>query len=190
MWFTDLTGHESTYTSSEIDNRFYLVTAEHGGTLQLSGTFEYASAYTFPASAALMVYVESEGEDAFTIGQGSLDLSTFEFTITVDDVPTGSVKVYFSFSVLDPDQAPQYFGSGAVFYANVAHAGCTSPLTITLEWDFDDVFSSYTADDDSSYGKFKLYVKEPDGNIVLPLRTGVRVDIFWSQRRSAVDEWQ
>lgn len=123
-----------------------------------------------------MVYVDSEVEDDLIVGQGLLDSSTGEFSVTVEDLPTGSSKVYFSFSVLDPTHTPQYYGPNAVFYATVAHDDCTWPLTVKVEWATEDLSYRFSTDD-----WFALYIQEPDGNVVSPSQTGVRAQMPTNQ---------
>ena len=127
---------------------------EDAGVLEVTGTFErdVDGDASLPSSTALFVYLERDDE-SFMRGEGTIDPSTGEFTATVMNVPEGSSKVFFSFVVLDPEEAVDIDDDYAesVFYSDVISITCTSPLTITLEWSTDN-------------SDFDMEITEPDGS--------------------------
>ena len=66
------------------------------------------------------MYLELDDE-SFMRGDGTIDPSTGEFTATVMNVPQGFSKVFYSFVVLDPEEAVDIDGDNAesVFYSDV-----------------------------------------------------------------------
>ena len=175
MYLQQVSNGDRTITRSRLDDDFFLVTAEDESTLQLNGTF--LNATVVPESTALMVYIDSEGTEDLIVTQADFEFSTTDnsgtFTVTVEDLPAGALNVYFSWSVLDPDYTPQYFGSGPVIAATVVHDTCPSPLVITLEWDTSYLPYSYYSDDSWQDYPFELKIKEPDGNVVNVAEAGV-----------------
>lgn len=172
---TQVSTEDRTITRFNLDDDFFLVTAEDEATLQLNGTFQN---YTvIPESTALMVYIDSEEAEDLIVTEADLEFSTTDnsgtFTVTVEDLPAGTSNVYFSWSVLDPDYTPQYFGSGPVIATTVVHDACPSPLVITLEWDMSYLSSGYSSDDSWQDYPFELKIKEPDGNVVDVAEAGV-----------------
>ena len=127
---------------------------EDAGVLEVTGTFErdVDGDASLPSSTALFVYLELEDE-SFIRGEGTIDPSTGEFTATVMNVPEGFSEVFYSFVVLDPEEAVDIDDDYAesVFYSDVISITCTSPLTITLEWSTDN-------------SDFDMSIAEPDGS--------------------------
>lgn len=180
--FSNLVGHGISHQNFRLEDGVYHVTLEDGGMLQLAGNYSIrGDLSTLPPSTAIMIYVDSEEVEGLILGQGVIDSSAGEFSVTMDEIPTGKSKVYFSFSVLDPDQTPQYFGPNAVFAANVVRSDCTSPLTIKLDWNYVGSIS-YQSEYYWESLLFNLYIQEPDGTVVGPRETGVRTQILRNKR--------
>ena len=127
---------------------------EDAGVLEVTGTFrrDVDGDASLPSSTALFVYLELD-DDSFMRGEGNIDPSNGEFTATVMNVPEGLSKVFYSFVVLDPEEAVVIDDGYAesVFYSDVISITCTSPLTITLEWSTDN-------------SDFDMLITEPDGS--------------------------
>ena len=78
------------------------------------------------------------------------------------NVPEGFSEVFYSFVVLDQEEALEIDDDYAesVFYSDVISITCTSPLTITLEWSTDN-------------SDFDMLITEPDGSSWYAWDTGV-----------------
>lgn len=138
-----------------------LMSEDDAGTLEISGTFTRDDDTTLAASVALFTYVVGN-DDSFVQGQGEIDYSTGEFTVSVADIPIGFSNVIMVFAVLDPADTPDEQGRDTAFPLDVINNGCSNPLTITLEWSTDN-------------SDFDLYITEPTGTRVFPGGAGVRV---------------
>ena len=146
--YVELDG-DSSYSSDLV-----ILNEDDAGVVEVTGTFErnVAGDASLPSSTALFVYLELE-DDSFMRGEGSIDSSTGEFTATVMNLPEGFSKMFYSFVVLDPEEAVVIDGGYAtsVFYSDVISLTCPSPLTITLEWSTDN-------------SDFDMEITEPDGS--------------------------
>ena len=121
----------------------------------MSGTFVRNDDTALASSAALFLYLHTEGsEDDFVRGQGEIDPNSGNFTATIADLPVGYSRGILSFVVLDPADAgddPNY-PYDAVFPTDVVNEGCSQALRITLEW--------------GSSEDLTLWVTDPNGNRV------------------------
>lgn len=92
-----------------------------------------------PASAALFVYIDNDNSpDDYAFGQADLDTSTGEFTFTISDFPNAYTRLILNFAVLDPVETLEDANYDSVFAFTVVNNGCSTPLSITLEWDTDN----------------------------------------------------
>ena len=148
--YFELDGDSSSYSWDLV-----ILNEDDAGVFEVTGTFErdVDGDASLPSSTALFVYLELEDE-SFMRGEGSIDPSTGEFTATVMNVPEGFGKVFYSFVVLDPEEAvviDDGYYADSVFYSDVISLTCPSPLTITLEWSTDN-------------SDFDMEITEPDGS--------------------------
>ena len=143
--------------------------------MEVTGTFEREvnGDASLPSSTALFVYLEPY-DGPFICGVGTINSSTGGFTATVTGVPDGFSKIFYSFVVLDLEDAVEIDTDSAesVFDADVISFRCPSPLTITLEWNTD------TSD-------FDMEITEPDGSVWFAWDIGVspqlvQDEIWWS----------
>lgn len=136
------------------DNNPIIIGEDEAGTLELSGVFKLFDGSSLPASTALFVYLDNdEIPDDFAFGPGDLDTSTGGFTFTIADLPSTYTRLILSFAVLDPADALEDANPDRVFPLDVVNNGCSSPLSVTLEWNTDDTV-------------LDLWVYEPGGRTV------------------------
>lgn len=136
------------------DNIPIIIGEDEAGTLELSGVFKLFGGNTLPASTTLFVYLDNdEIPDNFAFGPGDLDTSTGEFTFTITDLPSTYTRLILSFAVLDPADVLEDANPERVFPLDVVNNGCSSPLSVTLEWNTDDTI-------------LDLWVYEPGGRKV------------------------
>ena len=126
---------------------------EDASVLEVTGTFERDDGNaSLPSSTALFVYLELD-DDSFIRGEGIIDPSTGEFAAKVTGVPDGLSKAFYSFVVVDPEEAVVTDDGNAesVFESDVVSITCPSPLTIALEWN-------------TGNSSFDMEIFEPDGS--------------------------
>ena len=137
-------------------NEFYklfVTEGEESGTISVSGTFERDDEAALADSTALYLYLYNEdNESDYARGQGVIDVSTGDFTATIDDFPVGYSQGVLSFVVLDPTDGGDNTVEDTVFIMDVINEGCSEALRIKLEWDSND--------------DLDLWVTDPNGNRV------------------------
>ena len=121
----------------------------------MSGTFTRNDDTPLASSAALFLYLHTEGSESDLVrGQGEIDIGSGNFTATITDVPVGYSRGIFSFVVLDPADAGEQmnFPYSTVFPIDVVNEGCSQVLKIKMEW--------------ASDNDLQLWVTDPNGNRV------------------------
>ena len=133
--------------------KFIVTKGAESATISVSGFFEKYDDTALPESTRLYLYLYNEDSPTdFERGQGVIDVTSGNFSATIDDIPVGYSRGVFSFVALDADDGGNLTAGNSVYGIDIANEGCSDELRIKLEWNSNDYID--------------LWVTDPNGNRV------------------------